>query len=147
MEEKTVEEITFDLKVNSTKTVKGLREGQDEIVSSIEKLSNKIDNDLENHSKELAKGSDKFKELFSTVSSIQDEVKDMKSQISEGFNDIKKEFSNHIEKSQNQKIDELNKKLDAKSSVKNGIIVTLVGGIVLAACLYILQSLVPVLAK
>ncbi len=104
--------------------VNELREGQLQIIDMI-KADRKANED------DFERGREKFKELF-------DEVAIMKMQIKDGFNDVKKSFNDHTIESKNDQIAELNKKLDARNYVKNGIIIALVGGIGVALAVFFL---------
>ena len=70
-------------------------------------------------------------DVKTTVDGMGKEMKEVKDMVQAGFRDLTKTMADHIEQSKNNKIDELTKKLDGRDYVKNGIIITLVGGIVL----------------
>ena len=100
--------------------IEKLKANDEEMLKDLENLKTgqeALSKDLE-HVKEEVEGMGK-------------EMKEVKDMVQAGFKDLTKTMADHIEQSKNNKIDELTKKLDGRDYVKNGIIITLVGGIVL----------------
>ena len=112
---------------NVKEEVSELKAGQDKIIEMIEEEKAET-------REEFAKGSQMFKDLY-------DKVGKMENQIADGFKNISKDFSDYKLEVKDNRIDNLTKKLDSKNHVKNGIIITLVGGILLAVAFYALSNI------
>ena len=65
-------------------------------------------------------------------------------QIKEGFDDLKKDIAQNILDGKDDEIKKLNKRLDGRDQIKNGVIITLVGGIVLYVAIYLFEILRPI---
>ena len=128
-EQAIIEKLDNDLPL--TKTIDNLKQGQEEIRKDIQ-------DEREYNKSEFAKGTEKFKEIFSELKEVRSEVKDMKSQISDGFRDMKDEFTKHIADSQDSEISKLNKKLDRWAAIKDGVLVALISGVAVAVILYLI---------
>lgn len=115
---------------NINNEVDGLKEGQDKILSTIEeeKKANK---------QAFDKGDKKFDDLY-------ERVEKMGIQIKEGFDDLKKDIAQNILDGKDDEIKKLNKRLDGRDQIKNGVIITLVGGIVLYVAIYLFEILRPI---
>lgn len=105
--------------------VEGLKEGQERIIHTIEE-------EKEQNRRAFDKGAEKFDDLYN-------KVEEMKGQIKDGFDSVKKEIADHTLQGKEDEIKKLNKRLDARDQIKNGVIITLVGGILLAGAIYLLK--------
>ena len=65
----------------------------------------------------------------------------MKTQITDGFNRLSSEANQRAMEEKDDKIKKLNDKLDARSQLKNGILITLIGGILLYIAIEVLKNL------
>ena len=132
MEELTPQQIQLDKDLQVVPTIKSLKNGQEQIIKELE-------DDREFNETEFAKGTKKFKELSTALNEVRSEVSDMKVQISDGFREQKRAFEKHILDGKEDEIRKLNKRLDARDQIKNGVIITLVGGIILWLLMEILK--------
>ena len=112
---------------NVKQEVGDLKTGQDKIIKMIE------DNERETRA-EFDKGSQMFKDLYGKVEA-------MEMQISEGFNKLSKELGDYKTEIKDEKITNLTKKIEQREVLKNGIIVTLIGGILLYLAVEVLKNI------
>lgn len=109
--------------VKNLPIIENLSDGQKQIRMSVESLAKVVE-------EEQTRNKEEHKEFS-------EEVISMKNQIQEGFRKQSEDLAKFIQSEKDDKIDELNKKLDRRNYVKDGIIITLVGGVFLAAALYL----------
>jgi len=139
-EQAQIEKLDSDLQ--HTKTIDSLKQGQEEI-------RNDIQSEREFNKSEFAKGTEKFKELFGELKEVRIEVGDMKTQISDGFKQQRDDLAKHLAETKDNQITDLKasiekrdetdtKKRDRVNALKDGILVTLIGGILLATAIYFL---------
>lgn len=139
-EQAVVDKLENDLP--HTPIIKSLTENQDNIIKMVEeeRAFNKI---------EFDRGTEKFKEISSELKEVRSEVSDMKSQIKDGFKQQREDLAKHLSETKDNQILDLKETIEKKnidtdkrdtriSSIKDGILVTLVSGILLATALYFL---------
>ena len=107
----------LDNDLKKTETIIGLKDGQGRIITMIEE--------------EKAANQDQFEKGARRFQHLEEEVQHMRAEISKGFKKQEDNFNNYISETKNTEISKLNKKLDTRDYVKNGVIITLVGGFVL----------------
>ena len=128
--QRQAEIVKLDDDLQHTVTIDNLRQSQETIIKTIEE-------EREANQKAFDKGAEKFDDLYK-------EVGEMKKQITEGFRVIRQDISDHITQGKDDEIKKLNKKLDGRDQVKNGVIITLVGGIVLYVAIHLFELLRPI---
>lgn len=115
----------LDHQIQQTDTVKGLQEGQERMIESIQL-------DREENKKAFDKGAEKFDDLY-------EKVDEMKQQISEGFKDIKDTITeNEISKLKKEldKRDEQKQTQDSKSWDLAKIALTAIFAVITTALLF-----------
>ena len=83
-EQVVIDKLDNDLK--HTKTIDNLKQGQEQIIKDIK-------DDKEFNKSEFAKGTEKFKEIFSELKEVKSEVSDMKSQITNSIDGLKNQIA------------------------------------------------------
>ena len=143
MSEMTPEQVALDNNIKQTDTIRGLQEGQADIVKALTSSEKHTQEAFDKGDAKFTNIENEIEEMKIEVSGMKGEVSEMKTQLSDGFKQISHDINEHIIKSGESEIANLNKKLDRKAQMKDGVIVTLVGGILLAiASKLILASVV-----
>jgi len=131
----TPQQIQLEKDLQLTPTIIHLVDNQEQIIKMVKE-------EKEQNTASFEKSNQKFSKIESEISELREEVSEMKTQIADGFKQISGEINLHIIKSNEDEITKLNTKLDRTAQVKDGIIVTLVGGILLAIATVIIYSAV-----
>ena len=132
-EQQNIDKLDADLQ--HTKTIDNLKQGQEDIRQD-------ISNERDFNKSEFAKGTEKFREIFDELKEVRSEVNDMKSQIATGFIEQKRAFEKHILDGKEDEIKKLNKRLDARDQIKNGVIITFIGGTIVWLVVEVLKGTV-----
>lgn len=134
----TPEQIAENERIQKLPVIIDLAKGQAQIIDMIKE-------DKEQNKAQFDEGSEKFKELWNEVKEVRSEVTEVKGQIKTGFDDLSSKFTNHIQETKDNKIEKLTSELQSKKKrsdgVKDGIIITLVGGVILFIAVAVLQNL------
>ena len=131
----TPQQIQLEKDLQLTPTIIHLVDNQEQIIKMVKE-------EKEQNTASFEKSNQKFSKIESEIYELREEVSEMKTQIADGFKQISGEINLHIIKSNEDEITKLNTKLDRTAQVKDGIIVTLVGGILLAIATVIIYSAV-----
>ncbi|MCK4500159.1 hypothetical protein KAU11_06650 [Candidatus Babeliales bacterium] len=133
----TPEQIAENDRIQKLPVIIDLAKGQAQIIDMIKE-------DKEQNKAQFDEGSEKFKELWDEVKEVRSEVTEMKGQIKSGFDDLSNKFTNHIQETKDNKIEKLTNEIQSKKKrsdgLKDGIIITLVGGVLLVIAVAVLQN-------
>ena len=130
----TPQEQAFNTQIKNDMSFIEVEKLAENLTENQSKIMLMIEEDRISNRDEFDKGSEMFKELYTKVDN-------MERQISNGFKQISDEAADRALADKTDEIKKLNKKLDARDAVKNGVIITLVGGVLLAVALYALSQL------
>ena len=140
--EEQAEADRLDIALPNTQTIKKIFNNQEDMIKGFE-------DDRAFNKSEFAKGAEKFKEISSELKEVTVKVDNMEAQIENGFKRQREDLAKHLSETKDNQITDLKNAVEKRDSedkskrnrvnaIKDGILISLIGGILLAATLYFL---------